>query len=208
MENDDKKMEEVKAPEKDNILPFNPNKRKLAKQIQEKTNEIQDLQGKINMLNNIVMGQANFMNRLVGEIDEMKRSMVETSTAFYTLIESHLKVDMDEFQKNIDIKKIQLFEEGSAKEDLEKGYVAEEEGVVKETSIITLTSTIGTEGTRGILRSRINLEEPLSVPNLKEALVGMKVGEIKTIKINNSDHHITVLDIKKKIKPTTENTVA
>jgi hypothetical protein len=198
MDNQENKNETTeKTPS--NVIPINQSKKKLAKQIAEKGNEIKTIEGKINLLNNIVMGQANFMKQIMDEIDSIKRNLVETTTTLYTLIEDHLSIDMNLLQENVDKKKIEMFVEGTLEEDKREGKENDEEGIVKEDSTVIVTSTINPNGKTGILRSRLDLTRPISVPDLKENLVGMKVNETKEIKVNDTTHNITVLEVKKLI---------
>jgi len=185
------------VPTPSNVIPINQSKKKLAKQIAEKGNEIKDLESKVNLLNKIIMGQANFMNSITTEIDNLKRNLVETTTTLYTLIESHLNIDLDALQENVDKKKIQMFEEGTKEEDKKDNAVTDESGEIKGDSIVVITSSVGDDGKVGVLRSRLDLRKPVSVPNLKEGLIGMKLGETKELTIGDMVHNIKVLDIKK-----------
>jgi hypothetical protein len=143
------------------------------------------------------MGQANFMNSITTEIDNLKRNLVETTTTLYTLIESHLNIDLDALQENVDKKKIQMFEEGAKEEDKKDNAVTDESEEVGGDSIVVITSSVGEDGKVGVLRSRLDLRKPVSVPNLKEGLIGMKLGETKELTIGDMVHNIKVLDIKK-----------
>lgn len=185
------------VPTPSNVIPINQSKKKLAKQIAEKGNEIKDLESKVNLLNKIIMGQANFMNSITTEIDNLKRNLVETTTTLYTLIENHLNIDLDALQENVDKKKIQMFEESAKEEDKKDNAVTDESEEVRGDSIVVITSSVGEDGKVGVLRSRLDLRKPVSVPNLKEGLIGMKLGETKELTIGDMVHNIKVLDIKK-----------
>jgi len=105
---------------------------------------------------------------------------------------SNLDIDIiDAKSRELQIKD---FEETSDKEDVEKGYIAAD--VIAEDSIITLTSTTPEEDgdDRGILRSKM-IYEDFQLPELKEALLGAKVGDLVDADVNGVKHKIEVLKI-------------
>ncbi len=85
------------------------------------------------------------------------------------------------------------FEEASAKEDLEKGFTAID--TVEEDSTVILTSTTGAAD-QGIFRSRVKLTDTGS-PELIQGLMGKAVGTKCTVKLNNVDHEVELLGVRK-----------
>jgi hypothetical protein len=103
--------------------------------------------------------------------------------------------DLDIETINAKSRELQIrdFEETSEKEDAEKGYTAAD--VVAEDSVITLTSTTPEEEEdKGILRSKMEYSE-FNLPELKEALLGAKVGDLVDADVNGVKHKIEVLKI-------------
>jgi len=82
------------------------------------------------------------------------------------------------------------FEELAAKEDVNEQLVDAE--LISEDSTITITTKAGKAG---ILRSRLKVAE-ISLPAIKEALLGKQVGNVVSGEINGITHEITVLSVK------------
>jgi len=93
--------------------------------------------------------------------------------------------------------KLKDFDAASDKEDAEKGYTLDNDGAVAEDSVIIITSaTPDLKEDQGIFRSKFPMVECIS-PNLREALIGLKVGESADADIYSIKHKITVLSIRK-----------
>lgn len=93
--------------------------------------------------------------------------------------------------------KLADFNKASAKEDEQKGYVVDEAGVVTEDSVVTLSSkTPDLEEDQGIFRSKFPMSECLT-PQLRDVLLGAKVGDVVDADIYGVTHKISVLEVKK-----------
>lgn len=198
-EKDKKQMEggQESGESKKSFIPENKSKKKMAKQIAESNHNMQNLQSNMQMLQQMIIGQANFMKKISEEIDRMNKILGEVVICQDLIIDS-LKVDKDEFQTMLNNKKITLFEAKSKAEDEELGVESDESGVVSDKSIITLTSTIPGSKDGGILRTKVDLSEPMNLPGFKEACVGKKVNESFEFTIDKDIHKITILSISKK----------
>ena len=89
------------------------------------------------------------------------------------------------------------FNKASDKEDLEKGFTLDDSGLIAEDSVVILSSTtpeLPEDG--GIFRSKFPMSECLT-PNLREDLLGSKVGEIVESEIQGVKHLITVIGLRK-----------
>ena len=88
------------------------------------------------------------------------------------------------------------FNKASDQEDVAKGYEVDAEGIIKEDSIVTITSnTPDEEEDRGIFRSR-QVVAGLP-PELSKELVGKSVGDKVDYTIDNVKHVIEILGVRK-----------
>lgn len=93
--------------------------------------------------------------------------------------------------------KLNDFNKASEKEDELKGYLNDDSGVVGEESIVLLTSsTPDLEEDQGIFRSKFPMSECLT-PDLREKLLGSKLGDSIESDLSGVNHKITVLGIRK-----------
>ena len=93
--------------------------------------------------------------------------------------------------------KLKDFNDASDKEDAQKNYLADDDGVVGEDSVVILTSkTPDLEEDKGIFRSKFPMAECLT-PDLREQLLGSKVGDTVESDIYGVKHVITVLGLRK-----------
>ena len=86
------------------------------------------------------------------------------------------------------------FEEASDKEDIKDNFVSID--LVEPDSTVILTSTTSGESDQGIFRSRLKLADS-GTPALIQGLVGKPVGTKFEIKLNNIDHVIELLGIRR-----------
>jgi len=104
-------------------------------------------------------------------------------------------------------KELQLvdFVDLNKKDDEEQGYLASESGIVEDNSVIVITSeTPESNIDAGILRSKMVLSE-VNNPELREALLGKKLGETTEFDLSGVKHVATILDIK--IAPVVEEEI-
>lgn len=93
--------------------------------------------------------------------------------------------------------KLNDFTKASDKEDAERGYINDDNGVVEENSIVILTTnTPDLEEDQGIFRSKIPMTECLT-PGLRDELLGSKVGDTVESEIYGVKHVITILGLRK-----------
>jgi hypothetical protein len=100
-------------------------------------------------------------------------------------------VNADTVTERAEALQVKDFEEASAKEDAAAGATDAE--TVTEDSVVVLTSKVAEGG--GILRTRLNVAE-IGFPQLKQDLLGKKVGDTFTADVNGTTHSITLLGIK------------
>ena len=102
-------------------------------------------------------------------------------------------VSLEQVASTVDEIRLNDFNEASDKEDTEKQYSVG--SVVKEDSIVILTSKTDTTPDRGIFSSKIKLSES-GVPDLITALMDREVGARAIVKLNGEDHTIELLGIR------------
>lgn len=96
-------------------------------------------------------------------------------------------------------KQIKDYNDLSDKEDQEKGYTLADE--VSENSVVILTSkTPELEEDRGILRSKLVWSE-IGFPDLKEGLLGKKVGDKAEAMVNGTLHVCEIIGIRNMPEP-------
>lgn len=94
--------------------------------------------------------------------------------------------------------KLADFTKASDKEDEKKGYVFDDHGVVTENSIVIITSsTPDLADDQGIFRSKFSMTE-CNTPELREKLLGSKVGDSIETEIQGVRHVIEVLGLRVK----------
>ena len=92
--------------------------------------------------------------------------------------------------------KLKDFTKASDKEDELKGYAIADTEIINEDSIVILTSTTPSESDdQGIFRSKFPMSECLT-PDLRELILGSKVGDVIEAKLANIDHKITILGLR------------
>lgn len=88
------------------------------------------------------------------------------------------------------------FEKASDKEDVSKGYEVDSAGVISEESIVIISSsTPDTDEDQGIFRSKFSMNE-CNTPDLREKLLGSKVGDSIETEIQGINHKIDVLGLR------------
>lgn len=93
--------------------------------------------------------------------------------------------------------KLKDFNDASLKEDIEKGYLDDEAGVVAEDSVIVITSrTPSLEEDQGIFRSKFPMAECLT-PALRGKLLGLKLNDKVNVELGGTTHEVSILSIKK-----------
>jgi sugar-specific transcriptional regulator TrmB len=96
-----------------------------------------------------------------------------------------------------DVFKLNDFNKMSDKEDVEKKYLVDEAGIVKEDSIVIVTTnTPSLPEDQGIFRSKFPMSECIA-PNLRDALLGAKVGDTLDVDIYGVNHSLTILGLRK-----------
>jgi hypothetical protein len=111
-----------------------------------------------------------------------------------------LKMDITAINTTANDLQIKDFHEASDKEDAEKQYLIGE--VVTEDSAVILTSTTPDEvdNDKGILRSKLLMSE-ISIPQLRDDLMGKTVGDKISTVLNGVKHEIEILGIRIVPKP-------
>lgn len=140
------------------------------------------------------------LSRDVGELANRQREVQYKVLAVQNL----LSLEADKINEKAGDLQLKDFEEASAKEDLEKGYL--EASLVAEDSVVILTSTAAAAPEKSILRSKLLISE-IGFPQLKADLVGKKVGDKVSADIGGVKHEITLLAIRAtpaKLEVTTE----
>lgn len=117
--------------------------------------------------------------------------------------------DKDAIEKKAEEFKIADFTKASDKEDETKGYEVDPAGVIGEESIVLISSTTPdlTED-KGIFRSKFQMAE-VSTPELREKLLGAKVGDTVEVDIQGTKHVVSILGLRFKTEveeQTEENT--
>lgn len=106
-------------------------------------------------------------------------------------------INLNELDAKAEEFKLVDFNKASDKEDLEKGYLNDDSGVINEESIVVLSSnTPDLEEDQGIFRSKFPMSECLT-PDLREALLGAKVGDFVETSISGITHKINILGLRK-----------
>jgi uncharacterized coiled-coil protein SlyX len=103
----------------------------------------------------------------------------------------------DAIDAQAEVLKLKDFNDASIKEDIEKGYLDDEAGVVAEDSVIVITSrTPGLEEDQGIFRSKFPMAECLT-PALRNKILGLKLNDKVSVELGGTTHEVSILSIKK-----------
>lgn len=129
------------------------------------------------------------MQKDVAELANRQREMQYRFLAYQELA----SVSVEDINKKAEELQIKDFEDFSSKDDEEKGLT--EADVVAEDSIIIFTTDA--EDNKGYLRSKQSVSE-LAFPQMRDDLIGKKVGESIDADVNGVTHTLTVLGIRSK----------
>jgi len=107
------------------------------------------------------------------------------------------KFNNDEIEAKAEEFKLKDFNSASDKEDIDKNYTIDDGGVIGEDSIVLITSnTPSLPEDQGIFRSKFPMSECLT-PELRESLLGAKVGDIIDGDVQGVTHKIKILGLRK-----------
>ena len=157
---------------------------------QETENGVQQLQMATRVNQMLVQQIGNSVTSLSKEIGELSGRQRDAQYRVLAL-QALLGLSLEEIDKKAEEMQVRDFGEASAKEDAAEGCT--DVDFVEENSVIVLTSKVGTTG--GILRTRLKVAE-LGFPQLRDDLLGKKVGDTIEADISGTKHTITVLAIK------------
>jgi hypothetical protein len=102
----------------------------------------------------------------------------------------------EELNSIADSLKLKDFNDASDKEDADSGFTTGH--ITNPDSIVIITSTsMGDNNDSGIFRSKLAIKDAV-LPELKEKLVGLVVGDHIVAKINGVDHDIELLGIRER----------
>jgi hypothetical protein len=92
--------------------------------------------------------------------------------------------------------KLNDFNKASDKEDVVKGFLLDNDGVIGEDSVVILSSkTPDLDEDQGIFRSKFPMSECLT-PDLREKMLGSKVGDVIDADIQGIKHVISILGLR------------
>ena len=151
---------------------------------------VQQLQMATRMSQMLIQQMGNSVQTIskdLGELTGRQRDIQYRLLAIQEL----LNLNADDVVAKAEALQVKDFEETSAKEDVTEGCT--DADTVAEDSVIILTSKVETGG--GILRTRLKVAE-LGFPQLKQDLLGKRVGDTVEADINGTKHSITLLGIK------------
>jgi hypothetical protein len=103
-----------------------------------------------------------------------------------------LSINKDALNKKAEELQVKDFNDLSAKEDQEKGYL--ETDLVTEDSLVIITTEADSNS---ILRSKLELSE-IRFPEFKESLVGKAPGHTFETDLNGVKHKVTLLGVRSK----------
>ena len=116
------------------------------------------------------------------------------------------KFNREDIEQKAEQLKLVDFDNASAKEDAQKGYIEDNAGIISDNSVITITSnTPDLAEDQGIFRSKFPMAECLT-PSLRSVLLGAKVDDVVHADLGGAKHVIRIVSIKK--TQTVEETVA
>lgn len=116
-------------------------------------------------------------------------------------IQRAANLDNDQLAATANELRLKDFQEASDKQDQAEGFEAID--AVEEDSTVILTSTTKTTPDAGIFRSRIKLSDS-GVPDLINGLTGKPVGTKVSVKLNNTEHEVELLGIRRPKRQPTE----
>ena len=172
------------------------------KVVQDLEKRVQNLEMGLRVSQMLVRQLMENMQPIQGDLGELatrQKELQYRALAFQELA----SLDSGKVQEISLSLQIKDFEEASAKEDEEKNYT--ETDVVAEDSVVIFTTTTpNEEEDKGYLRSKLVLSE-IQIPDLKEALLGKKTGDIVEHNLNGIVHNIEILGIRT-VPPVQEET--
>jgi len=169
--------------------------------LKDRVEELEKMLANLQMAMNISQAMIKNINSAGMKVDQDVSNMmgVVNDLQYRTLSMMENKVfSKDELNKVADSFKLKDFTSASDKEDADKGFTVSDETDAE--SIVIITSTTKEDNNdASIFRSKLAIKDTV-LPELKEKLVGKKVGDHVTATINNLEHDIEILGIRKQPK--------
>ena len=147
----------------------------------------------MNVSQMMISRQGQNQQQLQQDLQEIANRQREIQYRILALAEL-CSVDETKLNELVTEKQLIDYNELSDKEDQEKGYTLADE--VTENSVVIITSkTPELEEDKGILRSKLTWSE-IGFPDLKEGLLGKKVGDKTEAMVNGTLHVCEVVGIR------------
>ena len=171
--------------------------------LKDRVEQLETMLSNLQMVMNISQAMIKNINSAGMKVDQDVSNMmgVVNDLQYRTLsMMENTVFNKDELNEIADKFKLKDFNDASDKEDAEKGFI-----IGKETtpdSIVIITSTADNDA--GIFRSKLAIKDTV-LPELKEKLVGKKVGDHVVANINGLEHNIEILGIREEQPKKEEN---
>lgn len=126
----------------------------------------------------------------------------------YTALQKHLNLDTESLNKIANEQRLVDFDNAALKQDVKDSLCVGDEVTDESTVTITTSAQDSTGNDQGIFRSRLKLNQS-GVPDLVSGLMGKKVGDKVTVKLNDLDHTVELLSIRNpnQVEATTSETL-
>lgn len=105
-------------------------------------------------------------------------------------------IDKAALEERAEELKLVDYNRASDQEDLTKGYLLDNDGIIDEKSVVIITSTTNGNEDKGIFRSKFNMSE-CETESLRAKFLGAKVGDVFSEELNGDLHTITILGLRK-----------
>lgn len=184
-----------------------PTKGEMAQQLNKQSGElaqkVEQLETVTRISQMLIQQVGNSVTQIANDVRELANRQRDIQYRLLALQElgGHSTEKVNEISES---KQVSDFNEASEKENLELGY--EKVSELADDGVVVLTTECE-KPERSILRSKLVLSE-LSLPDLREQLLGKKVGDTFETELQGNKHKVTVLEtFKAPAKPEPEETL-
>lgn len=173
-----------------------PNKNDLLQQL---TTEVENTSMAVRVSQMLIKQLLTNGQSMQSDLNQMVSQITELQYKFLA-VQKALNLDSSKLEELANEERLKDFEEAASKADIQDQLEVAE--TADADSVVTITSTTIGPQDKGIFRSRIKLSET-GVPELINELTGKRIGDKVTVKLNDIEHNIELLDIKKSKVSTT-----
>ena len=167
-------------------------KKTLGEKVQDLDTMLQNNQIAMRLMQNLLLKVNNGLTQMDTDVGGLIGHVKALEYRTLAMVEQGV-FDKPTLDATADALKLKDFNEASDEEDVKNGYLTVDQ--TDENSIVIFTSTVEGKEDAGIFRSKFPIKD-MPFPELKEKLIGVKVGDIVDLQMKDELHHVEILGIR------------